>query len=406
MREQDKFKIDRFRSRSLEKELPAGDPAGVGGIGDQQAATAMPAPLAVRRGRLGRLVARIAAYSAGSLLLAAVMLAAPAASSAEVSIGVSVTLAPPALPVYVQPLCPGPGFMWMPGYWAWDPDSGYYWVPGTWVLAPFPGALWTPSYWAWNDGVFVWHTGYWGPVVGFYGGINYGFGYTGYGYAGGYWQHGAFYYNRSVNNVSVTNITNVYNKTVINNVTATRVSYNGGAGGTTVRPTAAQLAAAREQHSPPTEEQRRHERVARADPRLQAAVNHGRPAVAATPKPGVLTGRGVVRASRAGAPYKAEPLSRAAGPGAPARTSHPAGAERRASVTAPEHAAPHARPARPAAPRNEPAQRAYRPGELRPAPERPGAVRQPGARRAGPQRPDKHKQPPKGGTKREEGGPH
>jgi hypothetical protein len=29
------------------------------------------------------------------------------------------------------------------------------------------------------DGVFVWYEGYRGPAVGFYGGIDYGFGYTG-----------------------------------------------------------------------------------------------------------------------------------------------------------------------------------------------------------------------------------
>jgi hypothetical protein len=40
-----------------------------------------------------------------------VMLAAPVASPAQVSVGVSVTFGPPALPVYAQPLCPGPGFI-------------------------------------------------------------------------------------------------------------------------------------------------------------------------------------------------------------------------------------------------------------------------------------------------------
>ena len=51
------------------------------------------------------------------------------------------------------------------------------------------------------------------PRVGFYGGVNYGFGYAGVGYQGGYWNNGAFFYNRSVNNV--TNVTNVYTKTIM-----------------------------------------------------------------------------------------------------------------------------------------------------------------------------------------------
>ena len=137
-------------------------------------------------------------------------------------------LEPPAIPVYAQPICPGPGYLWTPGYWAWSDDAGYYWVPGTWVLAPI-GMYWTPGYWGWGGGYYMWHPGYWGPHVGFYGGINYGFGYTGVGFYGGEWRGGGFYYNRSVTNVSVTNVTNVYNRTVIvNNVN--RVSYNGGEG--------------------------------------------------------------------------------------------------------------------------------------------------------------------------------
>jgi len=147
-----------------------------------------------RFGRVSRLAARIAICSAGSLLLAFLVVATPAPSHAQVSVGISVTIAPPALPIYVQPLCPGPGFIWAPGYWAWDPVFFYYWVPGTWVLAPFPGWYWTPGYWWWYNGGYVWYEGYWGPVIGFYGGINYGFGYNGYGYYGGYWRGGPFFH--------------------------------------------------------------------------------------------------------------------------------------------------------------------------------------------------------------------
>jgi len=118
--------------------------------------------------------------------LAGLALAAlPMASFAFVSVGISVDFAPPALPVYVQPPCPAVGYIWTPGYWAWD-DGDYYWVPGTWVLAPAPGLLWTPGYWGWGDGAYLWHAGYWGPHVGFYGGINYGYGYGGVGFEGGY----------------------------------------------------------------------------------------------------------------------------------------------------------------------------------------------------------------------------
>ena len=46
------------------------------------------------------------------------------------------------------------------------------------------------------------YDGYWAPEVGFYGGIDYGFGYTGYGYEGGYWNDRAFFYNTAVNNIT------------------------------------------------------------------------------------------------------------------------------------------------------------------------------------------------------------
>src|ERR1700680_1861959 len=99
-----------------------------------------------------------------------VALALPAPASAQVVI--SVGFAPPALPVYEQPPIPGPGYLWTPGYWAWDPDvNDYYWVPGTWVEAPQPGFLWTPGYWGWGGSAFIWNVGYWGPEVGFYGGV-------------------------------------------------------------------------------------------------------------------------------------------------------------------------------------------------------------------------------------------
>src|SRR2546427_3949494 len=87
----------------------------------------------------------------------------------------------------------GEGYIWTPGYWAYG-DYGFFWVPGTWVLVPEPGLLWTPGYWGWADDIFIFHEGYWGPYVGFYGGINYGFGYVGVGYQGGYWNRGVFFY--------------------------------------------------------------------------------------------------------------------------------------------------------------------------------------------------------------------
>src|ERR1700720_334077 len=119
-----------------------------------------------------------------SLLFGLVMLTMSAAAFAQ--IGVSITVAPPALPVYEQPPVPAPGYLWTPGYWAYGPE-GYFWVPGVWVQPPQVGVLWTPGYWGWGGGMYRWNAGYWGPHVGFYGGVNYGFGYGGVGFVGGRW---------------------------------------------------------------------------------------------------------------------------------------------------------------------------------------------------------------------------
>jgi hypothetical protein len=225
-------------------------------------------------------------------LIAALALAAlPLASQAGVF--VSVTIAPPVLPVYEQPPIPAPGYIWTPGYWAWD--GSYYWVPGTWVLAPV-GLLWTPGYWGWVDSAYFWHAGYWGPHVGFYGGVNYGFGYGGVGFVGGEWRGGELYYNRSVTNINTTNITNVYNRPVVNNVTVNHTSFNGGAGGIAARPDAAQLAAEHERHVAPLQVQTEHRTLASHDNGMRASVNGGRPAIAATPRPAMFTGNGVVAA--------------------------------------------------------------------------------------------------------------
>lgn len=331
-----------------------------------------------------------------SLLLAVIVLAMPIASSAGIIFEIGI--APPPLPVYVQPVCPGEGYIWVPGYWAYG-DDGYFWVPGTWVLAPEPGLLWTPGYWGWGDGEFVFHQGYWGAQVGFYGGIDYGFGYSGVGYQGGYWNNGAFFYNQSVNNV--TNITNVYNKAVVSSRTANSVSYNGGPGGISARPTAQEEAAARGRHIPPTSLQTRHVQDASTNRQLYESQNHGRPAIAATARPAQFSGRGVVAARAAAASYRPATARSHATVGrnrAPATRTEARPAERttpRTEARPTERTAPRTE-AHPAAPRTEarPTERTT-PQRATPPPARPEKP----ATKASPQRepaPAEHKAPPKG----------
>lgn len=226
---------------------------------------------------------RKAAYKS---VIGAALILAPSASFAGVII--SVNIAPPVLPVYTQPLCPGDGYLWTPGYWAYG-QGGYYWVPGVWVQPPQVGFLWTPGYWGWGGSAYLFHPGYWGSHVGFYGGVNYGFGYGGVGYEGGYWNHGAFAYNRSVNNINIVNVHNVYNRTVVVN-NYNRVSYNGGNGGIRARESAQEQAAMREHHFEPTSMQVSHRDAAGRDRNQFASVNGGRPHTMAISRVGERAG--------------------------------------------------------------------------------------------------------------------
>ena len=287
-------------------------------------------------------------------------------ASAQVSVGITISapIAPPPLPVYVQPPIPEEGYLWTPGYWAYDEDGGYYWVPGTWVRPPTVGLLWTPPYWGFVDGFYGFHGGYWGPHIGFYGGINYGFGYGGIGFQGGFWDRGGFRYNRAVNNFGGTHITNVYNKTV-NNTTINRTAFNG-PNGVQAKPTPEEEAAAREPHQERTAEQTAHFEAAKGNPELRASANHGRPAIAATAKPGDFKGPGAMPARAAG------PGAGMRGPNAGAAGPNPGpGAAERRVPTRPNTPGMTERPAAgyPAAPR------APQPAPGQPRPQQPQAAR-------------------------------
>ena len=201
-------------------------------------------------------------------------------SSTHAQVSISVGFAPPMLPVYEQPYCPEPNLMWVPGYWAWG-DGDYYWVPGAWVPAPYEGALWTPNYWDWSGGRYRFHRGYWGRHVGYYGGVNYGFGYGGIGFSGGEWRGGSFAYNTAVMRVNERVIHTTYNDRAVvdrNTIANDRhVAYSGGPGGIRHAAAPQERVAAREQHVAPTSFQTQHINAARADKSSFAKANGGHP---------------------------------------------------------------------------------------------------------------------------------
>jgi WXXGXW repeat (2 copies) len=87
------------------------------------------------------------------IILAALMGAAAVSANAGVQWNISVGLPlpvvisqpvfvqpvapPPAPPVVVEasPVCPGPDYVWVGGYWSYQP-TGYVWVHGGWCHHP------------------------------------------------------------------------------------------------------------------------------------------------------------------------------------------------------------------------------------------------------------------------------
>jgi hypothetical protein len=197
---------------------------------------------------------------------------------------------PPPLPDYSQPPTPADGYIWTPGYWAWGPN-GYYWVPGAWVEPPYVDALWTPGYWGFYGGRYLFYPGHWGQYIGFYGGINYGFGYIGIGYEGGYWNAGHFLYNRVYNNLNTRVVHNVYSYNAGNRAISNRAgnnlrtSYRGGAGGVQARPRPSEAAAWREPTAPRMSSQVQHARSFQSNRGQLANTNHGRPTTPAVSRP-------------------------------------------------------------------------------------------------------------------------
>jgi len=192
---------------------------------------------------------------------------------------------PPPLPDYQQPPPPADDYIWTPGYWAWGP-SGYYWVPGAWVEPPYVGALWTPGYWGFYGGRYLFYPGHWGLHIGFYGGINYGFGYVGLGYEGGYWHGPHFFYNRVYNNINARVVHNVYSyhaNVRVQNVP--RASYRGGPGGVQAQPRASEGAAWHEPTAPRMSSQTQHMQNYSNVRGQYANENHGRPASPAISRP-------------------------------------------------------------------------------------------------------------------------
>lgn len=73
---------------------------------------------------------------------------------------VYVTVAPPA-PVYEERVVePGPGYVWVPGYYEWD-GRAYVWVRGRYERPPRARAHWVPGHWERDRHGYYFVRGHW-----------------------------------------------------------------------------------------------------------------------------------------------------------------------------------------------------------------------------------------------------
>jgi len=84
------------------------------------------------------------------------IMAAPA--FARIDFDIDIGVAPPPAQVEVVPAVP-PGYVWVPGYWAWE-DGRHVWVPGR-RIEERPGYNWVGEHWEKRGDKWHFERGYW-----------------------------------------------------------------------------------------------------------------------------------------------------------------------------------------------------------------------------------------------------
>jgi hypothetical protein len=79
---------------------------------------------------------------------------------AQARVNVDIDIAPPA-PRYEVVPAPRVGYVWAPGYWAWDDGHHkHYWHKGRYIRERH-GERWVPDRWAQRDGRYHYEPGRW-----------------------------------------------------------------------------------------------------------------------------------------------------------------------------------------------------------------------------------------------------
>jgi len=68
---------------------------------------------------------------------------------------------PPPPPRYgVVGYAPGPGYVWVDGFWDWR-GGNWFWVAGSWRRPPHRGAVWVPHRWVQTSHGYRLQHGHW-----------------------------------------------------------------------------------------------------------------------------------------------------------------------------------------------------------------------------------------------------
>ena len=67
---------------------------------------------------------------------------------------------PPGEVVEVIPASPGPGYVWLPGYYKWE-GGEYRWERGRWAVVPPGYHQWVRGHWRENEGRWYFVEGHW-----------------------------------------------------------------------------------------------------------------------------------------------------------------------------------------------------------------------------------------------------
>ena len=93
-----------------------------------------------------------------------VMAASAAATPAFAQISVNINIAPPA-PMYEVTPVMASGYIWVPGYWAWNVDR-HVWIRGRTIVQRV-GYRWETDRWEQRDHGYYRHPGRWQPDASF-----------------------------------------------------------------------------------------------------------------------------------------------------------------------------------------------------------------------------------------------